>query len=106
MDDNFSNLFIPSIDVKLKNLLPKKFIFFQFRYLFFQKLGWDVKEFRYLIEQISKKFDFILFSSDIEINPTSILIISLSSIFITIIVSIFPAIKASQLDPVKGLKYE
>jgi len=72
MDDNFSNLFIPSIDVKLKNLLPKKFIFFQFRYLFFQKLGWDVKEFRYLVEQISKKFDFILFSSDIEINPTSI----------------------------------
>jgi lipoprotein-releasing system permease protein len=28
------------------------------------------------------------------------------SIFITIIVSIFPAIKASKLDPVKGLKYE
>ena len=41
-----------------------------------------------------------------EINPTSILIISFCSILITILVSIFPAIKASKLDPVKGLKYE
>jgi ABC-type lipoprotein release transport system permease subunit len=42
----------------------------------------------------------------LEINAISIIIISLCSIFITIIVSIFPAIKASKLDPVKGLKYE
>jgi lipoprotein-releasing system permease protein len=41
-----------------------------------------------------------------EINPVSIFIISVCSISITIIVSIFPAIKASKLDPVKGLKYE
>jgi len=70
-DNDYSNLFIPSIDIRLKNLLPKKFIFFQFRYLFFQKLGWDIKEFNYLIEKISTKFDFILFSSDIETNQTS-----------------------------------
>ena len=50
----------------------------------------------------------IYFSSTMpsEINSTSIIIISLCSIFITIIVSIFPAIKASKLDPVQGLKYE
>jgi lipoprotein-releasing system permease protein len=63
---------------------------------------------------LSNTFNISLFPEEIyflstmpsEINPTSILIISLCSIFVTIIVSIFPAIKASKLDPVKGLKYE
>jgi len=41
-----------------------------------------------------------------EININSILIISVCSIIVTILVSIFPAIKASKLDPVRGLKYE
>ena len=67
-----------------------------------------------LREFLSNTFNIDLFPEEIyflstmpsEINPTSILIISLCSIFITIIVSIFPAIKASKLDPVKGLKYE
>jgi|TARA_B110000238_G_C16078800_1_gene418446 lipoprotein-releasing system permease protein len=67
-----------------------------------------------LREFLSSTFNISLFPEEIyflstmpsEINPTSILIISICSIFITIIVSIFPAIKASKLDPVKGLKYE
>jgi len=65
-------------------------------------------------EFLSNTFNITLFPEEIyflstmpsEINPTSIFIISTCSIFITIIVSIFPAIKASKLDPVKGLKYE
>ena len=67
-----------------------------------------------LREFLSSAFNISLFPEEIyflstmpsEINPTSIFIISLCSIFITIIVSIFPAIKASKLDPVNGLKYE
>ena len=63
---------------------------------------------------LSDTFNVSLFPEEIyflstmpsEINSTSIIIISLCSIFITIIVSIFPAIKASKLDPVQGLKYE
>jgi len=65
-------------------------------------------------EFLSNAFNISLFPEEIyflstmpsEINPTSIFIISLCSILITITVSIFPAIKASKLDPVKGLKYE
>ena len=67
-----------------------------------------------LREFLSNAFNITLFPEEIyflstmpsEINAISIIIISLCSIFITIIVSIFPAIKASKLDPVKGLKYE
>ena len=40
------------------------------------------------------------------IDIKSILFISFFSILITLIASIFPALKASKLDPVKGLKYD
>jgi len=67
-----------------------------------------------LREFLSNTFNVSLFPEEIyflskmpsEINPTSIFIISICSIFVTILVSIFPAMKASKLDPVKGLKYE
>ncbi len=63
---------------------------------------------------ISSIFNITLFPEEIyflskmpsEIDPKSIFLISLCSILITIIVSIFPASRAASLDTVKTLKYE
>ena len=70
-----------------------------------------IEEIRILLSQI---FNIQIFPEEIyflskmpsEINLFSILVIGFVSICITILVSLYPAIKASNLDPVKSLKYE
>ncbi len=63
---------------------------------------------------ISSLFNISLFPEEIyflskmpsQIDPLSILIISLFSIIITCLVSIYPALNAAKLDTIKSLKYE
>ncbi|MAH03036.1 MAG: lipoprotein-releasing system transmembrane subunit LolC [Candidatus Pelagibacter sp.] len=74
--------------------------------------------FSYNIEKIrsllSDLFNISLFPEEIyflskmpsEIDLNSILIITLCSLVITILVSIFPSYAASKLDPIKALKYD
>ena len=74
--------------------------------------------FSYYIENIriiiTSLFNIRLFPEEIyflsqmpsEINLSYILTISFFSLFITFLATIFPALSAAKLDPIKALKYE
>ena len=71
----------------------------------------NIEKIRYLLSDL---FNISLFPEEIyflskmpsEIDFNSILIITLCSLAITAMVSIFPSYSASKLDPIKALKYE
>ena len=70
-----------------------------------------IEEIRVLITSI---FNVRLFPEEIyflsqmpsEINLSYIIIISIFSLLITFLATIFPSLSAAKLDPVKALKYE
>ena len=63
---------------------------------------------------LSTLFNLDLFPEEIyflskmpsEINIESVILVSLCSIFVTCVVSVYPASKASKLNPARGLKYD
>ena len=68
LDNYYSNLTIPKIGLNFKSLIPTEYIFFQFRSKFFEDLKWEFDEFKLLITSLKKKYKYVLFCSDIEIN--------------------------------------
>ena len=71
VDHKYKNLNVPVINANLKKLLPENFLLFQFRYNFFNNLKWGIPEFNKIMQSILKKYEYVLFCSDIEKNPSS-----------------------------------
>ena len=72
IDQQFSNLHIPKFSTKKNELLPENFIFFQFRYKFFETLKWDFKDILNFLLFLNKKYEYVLFCSDKETNYNTI----------------------------------
>ncbi len=67
-DDTYKNLNIPTITTDKLNLLPNNFILFQFKYIFFERLGWGNDEIVKILNSLLDKYECVLFFSDIEDN--------------------------------------
>jgi hypothetical protein len=65
-DINYQNLYLPKLDSFISQSLPEKFIFIQFKEIFFKKINLVENDFLFLLKQINKKFKYIVFFSDIE----------------------------------------
>ncbi len=68
IDNDFSNLNIPKFSFEKKKLLPSNFLFFQFRYKFFEILKWDLNQINDFLNFLNKKYEYVLFCSDKENN--------------------------------------
>ena len=68
LDNNYKNINIPNFDIKFFNIIPDNYIFFQFRYNFFDELKWNLSEINSFIKSLNKKYTNVLFCSDIERN--------------------------------------
>lgn len=72
LDRNYLNLTYPNIKPNFFDIIPEKYIFFQFRYKFFEELNWSTEEIKFFISFLKKKYANLLFCSDIENNEKTI----------------------------------
>jgi hypothetical protein len=68
IDHNYNNLSIPTINGEQKSVIPNKFIYFQFKKIFFEDFGWGLNEFLKIINLLLLNHENVLFSSDVEEN--------------------------------------
>lgn len=68
LDNNFNNLIIPKANSNFNNIIPNNYIFFQFRYKFFDDLKWNISEIESFIKSLNYKYKNVLFCSEIENN--------------------------------------
>ena len=68
VDYSYKNLSIPCISEFQKKLIPRNFVYIQFKKSFFEDLGWGINEFTKIINLVLSKYKNVLFSSDIEDN--------------------------------------
>ncbi len=68
LDKKFLNLTLPNVELKYLKFIPNNYIFFQFRYKFFEDLNWDLNKFKIFVDFLKKKYENVLFCSDIEKN--------------------------------------
>ena len=66
LDENFYNLNIPKANPNINKLISGKYIFFQFRYKFFEELEWSKKSIIRFLNFLKTKHENVLFCSDIE----------------------------------------
>ena len=71
LDLKCKNLKIPHLENYIRNNIPKEFIFIQYKENFFNQINLINENFDALLNQINKKFEYIVFFSDIEITESN-----------------------------------
>ena len=71
LDQNYKNLNIPKINPNIERLISGKYIFFQFRYEFFEELKWSKKNIIFFLNFLKSKYEKVLFCSDIDNSKIS-----------------------------------
>jgi len=66
LDEYYSNLHIPVINPNIDKFFKDKYVFFQFRFKFFNELKWTKKEITIFLKFLKSKYKKVLFCSDIE----------------------------------------